>query len=66
LRIKPRFGAPDNLNDMIVNFDYLGKMICELQIILVCEEKDGLLNKSRELITEIENSCETQDRQTLY
>ena len=66
LRIKQRFGAPNNLNSMIVNFDYLGKMICELQIVLVCEDKDGLLNQSRQLVTDIENCCDAKDRHMLY
>ena len=35
MRIKPRLQHPKNLNDVIINFDYEGKMICELQIKLV-------------------------------
>lgn len=30
LRIKPRFGGPKNLNDIKINFEFEGMMICEL------------------------------------
>ena len=32
LRIKPRVGPPKNLNDLILNFEYMEVCICELQI----------------------------------
>jgi len=43
LRISLRFGAPKNMNDTIVNFDYNGQMICELKIKMGQDGKIPLL-----------------------
>ena len=35
LRVKPRFGPPKNLNDVIVHYKWNDMMICELRIQLM-------------------------------
>jgi len=62
LRLRPRFGQKmKNLNDVTVNFDYQGKMICELQIKL-CHGSMTFLYHGAHLCYEIERLCDSQDR----
>ena len=65
LRLKPRFGSGKKLNDMIINFEYQGKMICELQIKLICDKVPFLLY-SNHMVYEIERACKAQNRYKLF
>ena len=66
LRLKPRFGpTKKNLNDITVNFDYLGQMICELQIRLG-SGKTPLLYYSNHFVYEIERVCNSRERYKLF
>jgi len=62
LRLKPRFGAKkQNLNDVLINFDYQSMIICELQIKL-CFSSMCFLYYGAHLIYEIERLCDSHDR----
>ena len=65
LRLKPRFGAPKNLNDVTLNFDYNGQMICELQI-KIGTGVTPLLYKSNHLLYEVERVCASMDPYMLF
>ena len=58
MRLKPRFGRKSkDLNDVTVNFEYQGQMICELQIKLG-KGKVPLLYHANHFVYEIERVCD--------
>ena len=66
MRIIPRFGKSfKNLNDLIINFDFKGEMICELHVKLGTG-KDPLHGRSVNFVNEIQRACESKDIQQLY
>ena len=66
MRLKPRFGPKKkNLNDVTVNFDYMGRMVCELQIKLG-GGKTPLLYHANHFVYEIERVCASNDRFKLF
>ena len=66
MRITPRFGKSfKNLNDVIINFDFKGQMICELQIKLGTGT-EPLHFESHNFVHEIERACDSKDLRQLY
>ena len=63
MRIQPRL---EDFNDIIINFDYYGKMICELRIKVEFNEKEYFLNNSNSFICEVENACNNHNEASRY
>ena len=38
------------MNDILINYDYQGQMICELQIKIVYKQEDGFLYQANRLV----------------
>ena len=67
LRIKPKFGEKcQHLNDVTVNFEYNGVMICEFQIQLQLEKVPYFLLSSHHFVYEMERVCESKDVYKLF
>jgi len=67
LRIIPKLKAQNtSLNSILVTFDFQGKMICELEILLTSSTEPPLLYQSNLFVATIEKVCATQDRQQLF
>ena len=67
LRIVPNLKAENtSLNSIFVTFDFQGKMICELEILLASSTEPPLLYQSNLFVTTIEKVCATKDRQQLF
>ena len=63
MRIQPRL---EDFNDIIINFDYYGKIICQLQIKLEVNEKEYFLKNSNSFICEVENACSNHNEASRY
>ena len=49
------------VNEIIINFDYYGQMICELKIKIVAS-RTSCLSHSNKIVNEIEKICESKDK----
>ena len=65
MRVRPRFGPPKYLNDLVINYIYQGQMICELEIKLGFGQLTVLYN-SNFTVYQIEKACQSQDEYKVF